>query len=117
MITCCIGEPWFFDIKSGKKTVDLRLCEDEWIHLQPGKEVHMIVIPEEETEDSPPSIYLDVVTVTKFKTFTEALLHHGVENLLPDVKTVEEGVKIYEYLHGAEKDLTSEVVCFTFEIN
>jgi len=97
------AEPYFTFLKKGQKTIEGRIKKGWYRFVKPGD--HIIVYNEEETD----SIETLVTDVRTYSSIREMLRHEQLKKLLPDVNTVEQGVKVFKkfYTNEQEKNLES----------
>ena len=86
-----VQEPWFGFIKSGEKTIEGRLNKGSFQTLKNGDEVHW-TNPDQEGDNI---IKTEVVSIHYHNDFQNMLKVHQLSNVLPGVKTYEEGIGIY----------------------
>lgn len=91
-----VGNPWFEYLKAGKKTWEGRCYWKAALSYKIGDtfEVKLWTSPSQESIPAEP-FKLKIEEIRRFSTFEEALKQLGVESVLPEVKTLEEAVKIY----------------------
>lgn len=89
-----IQEPYFSYILSGKKTVEGRLNKGKFFDARVGDVLRINGQAE-----------FKVVTKNIYPTFREMIEKEGLQNVIPDKNTVDEGVEVYYgfYSVGDEK--------------
>lgn len=80
-------EPWFSKIRSGVKTVEGRKYSTKYLNLKCGDLLEFYCDNE--------SFLTEVVELKVYKTLEEYLETEGFQNVLPDVNSFEEAVKVY----------------------
>ncbi len=103
------AEPYFTFLKNGQKTIEGRVRKGWYSKVQPGDEI--VVYNEEETE----SIETVVKRVTRYPSIREMLTHEPITKLLPDVTTIEEGVKVYRKFYTPDQEREFGVVAIEVE--
>ncbi|AEC51880.1 hypothetical protein PNA2_0964 [Pyrococcus sp. NA2] len=92
-------------IKSGKKKIEGRLYDEKRRQIKPGD----IIIFEGG------KLKVKVKAIRVYKSFKEMLEKEGIENVLPGVKDVEEGVKVYRQFYDEEREKKYGVVAIEIE--
>ena len=82
-----VQEPWFGYIKSGKKTIEGRLNKGSFKELTKNDIVHW--------KNDDKIIKTKIISIHRHKDFEKMLKTHRLYNVLPDVKTYKDGVKVY----------------------
>lgn len=95
-----LSEPWFSLIKIGKKTVEGRLNIDWAKNVKEGD----IVVWSNNDFKFERSFKTVVKAKRIYKTFHEFLVHEGVENALPGIDTIDDGVKVYRKYYTEEME-------------
>ena len=85
-----IQQPWFDYIISGRKKVEGRKGTPGWRKLKVGQQLQ---ISEPSTNKSATVLITDI---RQYSTLEQYLNAEGVENVLPDVSSIDEGIKIYK---------------------
>ena len=103
-----VNDPWFTYIKNGAKKYEGRrnnriFNEGEYLLIQHN------------TDECQDPVTKMLKKIHKFKTFEEALSILPLEEVLPGVKTVEEGVQIYYKFVSLETQLRDGVVMLELE--
>jgi len=102
-------EPYFTFLKNGQKTVEGRVRRGKYAEIQPGDEI--VVYNNEETD----SVEVIAKRVTTYQSFEEMLKKESLSKLLPDVKTIEEGVGIYRKFYSPAEELEFGMVAIEVE--
>jgi len=96
ILTKSIQEPWFSFIKHGKKKVEGRLNKSWVENLQ---QLDRIIWTDKDSHVS--TIVRDL---KHYNSFVEMLEKEGIENVLPGVRTIDDGMKIYRKLYSEEDE-------------
>lgn len=102
-----LAEPHFTHIKTQKKTFEARI-NDEKRQL-----VHVHDLIQFHNTSGTDNTIKEVIDITYHNSFRELIVERGVQNLLPDISSVEEGVNLYESIGSYKNDQWRYgVVCF-----
>lgn len=82
--------PYFRMVQSGRKTVEGRLNKPELHSLKVGERIRFQ--REHETKNF---VNVKVISLRTYPTFREMLDKEGLHRCLPDVKSLDEGVRLY----------------------
>jgi ASC-1-like (ASCH) protein len=85
--TLSCQNPWFKFIQNKEKKVEGR-AGPKYDNIKPGDKIQF--------ECKENSCVANVIRVTRYPDFHALLSCEGLENVLPGVKTIEQGVKIYK---------------------
>jgi len=88
-----LQEEYLKAIAAGKKRIEGRLYDEKRQAIKPGDEIIF--------ENKLMCVVKDVRIYSSFK---EMLEKEGLENVLPGVKSIEEGVKVYRRFYSEEKE-------------
>lgn len=96
-ITKNVGEPWFTQIASKKKTIEGRLSKGDFAELTKGDHVTWT----NADMGFQRSVKTEVVRVTRYTTFKKYLMAEKLANALPShgITTVDKGVKVYRQFY------------------
>ncbi|KAJ6419060.1 hypothetical protein OIU84_029215 [Salix udensis] len=94
-----VQEPYFSLLKDGRKTIEGRCATGDYTRIEPGDLILVNKI-----------LVLKVEDVHRYASFSKMLQAESLEKVLPGVKTVEEGVKIYRKFYTEEKELSNGVL-------
>jgi len=98
--TTSCAEPWFSYIRSGVKTVEGRKNSETWKSIKKGD----TIIFNDGKEEKFTAEVTGVNKYTGKDALKDYLEKEGLEQTLPGVKTIEEGMKVYVgCLGGMEK--------------
>jgi ASC-1-like (ASCH) protein len=106
-----LSEPWFSLIKIGKKIVEGRL------HIDWAKEVKQgDTIVWSNSDFKFERTFRTVVKEKRiYESFHTFLTEEGLENALPGIDTIDEGVKIYRKYYTEEMEKNIGVVAISIE--
>lgn len=93
-----VHSTYFTQIRSGKKTVEGRTCTLKYAHLQEGDLLQIV-----DSQDESKSVLATITKLTRYLSFYSMLQAEGIENCLPGILSLEEGVKIYRSFPNYEK--------------
>ncbi|EAY14327.1 Archaea-specific enzyme related to ProFAR isomerase, putative [Trichomonas vaginalis G3] len=97
MISKHLSEPWFSYVEQGKKTIEGRLEREEWSKIKPGDIIEFY----NSDTGSKRAFQVKVVDIKKYSSFKSLINTEGLNNILPGVTSLEEGIKIYEKIYGS----------------
>ena len=89
-----VQEPYKSQILSGQKTVEGRLNKGKFWALKIGDYLQF----EESWEK------LKVVNLASYTSFQSMLENEGLKYVLPDIKTIEQGVAVYRKFYSIEQE-------------
>ena len=98
------AEPYFTFVKKGQKTIEGRIKKGYYKFIKPGG--HIVIYNEEETD----SVEVIVKEVRDYRTFRELLENEAIAEVLPNVKTVDEGIEVYRKFYTTEQEKEFGVV-------
>jgi ASC-1-like (ASCH) protein len=96
-----VSEPWFTYIEEGKKTIEGRLSKGDFAEMKVGD--HITFTNEEKGDKR--SYTIMITEIKPYPTFETYLKESGLENCLPGVNSIEEGVAIYHQYYSVEEEL------------
>jgi len=99
-----LQEEYLKAIAEGKKKVEGRLYDEKRQAIKPGDEIVF--------ENKLVCVVKDLRV---YSSFREMLEKEGLENVLPGVKSIEEGVKVYRRFYSEEKERKYGVVAIEVE--
>ena len=85
----CSSDPWFEHIKSGRKIYEGRRYWDKTKDIKPGDTIEFKSVTSGDTFEK------KVKNITICDTFEHALNTFPLQNILPGIQTIEEGVQVY----------------------
>lgn len=99
-----LDSKYYRAILSGKKPYEIRLLDEKRKLLQVGG-----VITFRDSNNKENSFQVKILELKTFQNFEEAISSVGIENVLPGVKSLEDGVKIYHKIANYKEK--AEVLC------
>ena len=90
-----VQEPYKSQILSGQKTVEGRLNKGKFWALKIGDYLQF----EKSWEK------LKVVNLTSYTSFQSMLENEGLKHVLPDIKTIEQGIAVYRKFYTPEQEM------------
>jgi len=99
MLNLVVRKKYFDAIWAGQKTVEARLNSEKYKDLKAGMPIQFTVL------DSNRIAICIIETINTYPDFKTMLISEGLENALPGIKTLEEGVKIYEAFPDYKKNV------------
>jgi ASC-1-like (ASCH) protein len=94
-----VQEPWYTHIKKGQKTVEGRLNKS-WVTSL--NELDRVIWLKSGEESEHFSTYVE--KLASYSTFEEMLRTEGLENVLPGVETIEDGIQIYREFYSEDDE-------------
>jgi ASC-1-like (ASCH) protein len=108
-----VKNPWFNYIKEGKKTVEGRLNKGMFSKLKIGDVINWLHI----TKNKKKLICKTTITsITKYSSFREMLEMETLENVLPNISSIDEGVKIYHQYYTLDDENKFGVIAITLNL-
>lgn len=99
-----LNEPWFSYVKSGEKIYEGRRATEKVNSIQIGDILSFISV-----QNPLDVLNTTVVDVLSFNTFQDALNRISLTEVLPGIKSIEDGVKIYYKYVSLETQLKDGV--------
>jgi ASC-1-like (ASCH) protein len=88
----------YFDlIKNGKKTVEGRINTAKYRNMRPGDKIQFSLDQDGKNSET---LVCIVEKITVYPDFFSMLCAEGIENMLPGITTIEDGVSLYENFPG-----------------
>lgn len=103
------AEPYFTFLKNGQKTIEGRIKKGWYKFVKPKD--HIIVYNEEETD----SVEVLVKAVRAYASIKEMLESEEIRKLLPDVGTVQKGVRVYKRFYTEDQQKEFGVIAIEIE--
>eukprot|EP01018_Ginkgo_biloba_P032848 Gb_27293 [translate_table: standard] len=100
-----VQEPFFTQLRNGKKTVEGRCAIGDYKRILPGD---LLLINN--------CLFLTVQVVNWYGSFYEMLREESLEKVLPSVKTIEEGEQVYRRFYTAEKEKSGGVLAIVVSV-
>lgn len=104
------AEPYFTFLKNGQKTIEGRIKKGWYRFVKSGD--HIIVYNEEEND----LVEVLVKGVRTYSSIQEMLEQEPIKKLLPDIKTIDEGIEVYKRFYTEEQQREFGVVAIEVEI-
>ncbi len=109
-----ISEPYFTQILEGDKRVEGRLYKGFWKDLDIGS--NFILYTFDEEKDTYSEFEVSVTNFGEYSSFEEMIIFEGLIRVLPRVKSLEEGVKVYRKYFTKEDEKKYTVVGYELEV-
>ncbi|MCG2694775.1 ASCH domain-containing protein [Candidatus Parcubacteria bacterium] len=103
-------EPYFSFVKKGVKTIEGRIKQDLYEKLELEDEI--LVFNNKETD----KIRVIVKGLRTYSSFKEMLKKEDFKKILPNVDSIEEGVKIYRKFYTSEQEKEFGVIAIGVEV-
>lgn len=103
------AEPYFTFLKNGQKTIEGRVRKGWYCNVKLGDEIE--VYNENETD----SILTKVIRVTQYPSIRDMLTKESINKLLPDVDTIDRGIKVYRKFYKLEQERQFGMVAIEVE--
>ena len=87
LVSIDIQEPWFSLIRDGKKKVEGRKGSPKWNNLKAGDTVSFV--------NNNESFLAKIIGINKYSSLEEFLTTETLSRVLPHIRTIEHGKKIY----------------------
>ena len=101
-IKISVKNPWFSFIKEGKKNVEGRLKKGKFLNLKKGEKI-LITNNDEEIE-------FEIIDIFEYRTFREMLEQEGLNNVLPGINDINDGVSIYRQFYSEKDEIEKGVL-------
>lgn len=110
LIWISVKENLLNSISSGIKTIEGRINSGRFCNLKVGEQIKFY-------DKKNRKVLCEVIKVCAYKTFNTMLEREGFKNCFPDVKTLEEGVAIYNNIRGyPQRAAESGVLAIKFQV-
>ena len=108
-----LSDPWFEFVKSGEKKFEGRRYFSKYKMVQKGDYFRI----SHHSNKSEKQFFKKIVDINRFATFRDALKFHEkkIQQLLPTIETVQEGVLVYYKYVSEETQIKDGVVLFELE--
>lgn len=100
-----LSEPWFTMIKTGKKVCEGRVKQGDFAKMKVGD---TIVFKQEEEQ------MVIIESITEYDLFHTYLEKEGLQDCLPGVATMNEGVGVYRKYYSIEEEQKNGVIAIRF---
>jgi ASC-1-like (ASCH) protein len=103
-----VQNPWFTLIKEGRKTIEGRLNKGRFASLKVGQVIMW--------ENAGQAVKTKLVRIEKYNTFSDMLANEGLRHVLPDIKTIKDGVDVYRQFYSEAKEAEYGVLAIQVEL-
>lgn len=103
-----VQNPWFDKIKSGKKTVEGRLNKGTFAEFKIGDIIKI--------NNDNHNFKVKIINIDNYESFSDMIIHKGLDNVLPGIKTLEEGVAVYRQFYLEDKEKEFKVLAITVKL-
>ena len=103
-----LSEPWFSLIKLGLKKVEGRLIKDDFSKMGSGD----YILFSNNEFNFVRTFRVMITSVCKYNSFEDYLQNETLENALPGIDTIEEGVSIYYNYYKKEDEEKYKIKAF-----
>jgi ASC-1-like (ASCH) protein/mannose-6-phosphate isomerase-like protein (cupin superfamily) len=91
-----VSLPWYELIKQGKKTVEGRPNRNTFAQMKIGDQIEF------SNKELNENFMAEITNVTHHKTFEEMIRTNGIDNVLPGIRNIDEGVQVYMQYYTKE---------------
>ncbi len=91
-----VSLPWYELIKQGKKTVEGRPNRNTFSQMKIGDQIEF------SNKELNENFMAEITNVTYHKTFEEMIRTNGIDNVLPGIRNIDEGVQVYMQYYTKE---------------
>lgn len=99
-----VSLPWFNLIREGKKTVEGRPNRKDFAQMKIGDQIEF------SNKELNENFMAEITNVTNHKTFEEMIKSNGIDNVLPGIRNLDEGVQVYMQYYTKEIEAEFGVV-------
>lgn len=110
VFTITLKQPWLGLIRDGKKTIEGRLNRGIFSKLRIGDKVLWL------NKHSGEKVLTKIVSLNRYDTFREMISDNGIENILPGIDSIEEGVNVYGRYYSDEDQRENGVIALGIEV-
>lgn len=103
-------DPYFAYPKSGQKTIAGHVREDKYRLVRPGGYFRV------DNHDDTEAVEVRVLRVANYRSFRELLETEPLKKVLPDVDSVDDGIKVYRQFYTPEQEKAFGVVALEVEV-
>ena len=90
-------DPYYDLVRTGKKIYEIRINDEKRQKFQTGDFIK-IQYRQKQGNLIKPDYIVQITEKNLFNTFREAITESGIENVLPNISNLEEGIRLYETL-------------------
>ena len=98
-----LASPYYEYVKNGTKIYELRVYDDK------RKSIKINDLWQFSSNNNNESFITKVVNIKVYKSFREAIQDTGLEQLLPQITDLEEGIKIYESFDNNNYKINAQI--------
>jgi len=106
-----LSDPYYEYVRSGKKVWEIRLKKGGWEHMKEGEAALLF-----HRSGKGEFIVVEVLERREFESIVEALESVGVQNAIPQARSVEEALGEYRKFYSKEKEKKYGVVAFRVRV-
>lgn len=100
-----VREPYYSLLRSGVKSVEGRLhkgiFKDWYERIQRGETIHLTITS---SGDRSQSFEASIIGARSYDTFEELLVTEGLRHVLPNIRTLADGINVYRQFYTAENE-------------
>jgi len=108
-----LSEPWFTLVNCGKKTVEGRINQGSFEKMDVGDIIKWTNNIDLSTERS---ILTKIIDKIKYTTFEEYLIAEGLNNCLPGITNITQGLDVYFKFYNKEQEKEYGVIAFRLKV-
>lgn len=97
-------EPYFSYVKNGQKTIEGRIAKGKYKNIKVDD--HFIVHNDDETD----SFMVKIISIRKYSSIKELLEYEDLHKILPNAKSIKDGIKIYKKFYNFREEKEFGVV-------
>lgn len=105
-----ISEPWFTYIKNGQKIAEGRPKKGKFNNYKVGD---ILTIFNNKLNSN---YNVEIIEILKYNTFYEMLKDLGIENVLPGIKTLDDGVNVYRQWYSEDVEKKFHVIAIKIKL-
>jgi len=99
-----VSLPWFNLIREGKKSVEGRPNRKDFAQMKVGDQIEFF------NKELNENFMAEIINVSHHKTFEEMIKSNGIDNVLPGIRNLDEGVQVYMQYYTKEIEAEFGVV-------
>ena len=97
-------EPYFSFVKNGQKTIEVRIAKGKYKDINIDDQ--FIVHNDDETD----LVEVKIIAIRKYSSIKELLEHEDLHKILPNAKSIDEGIGTYKKFYTGEQEKQFGVV-------
>ncbi|QKF93479.1 ASCh domain-containing protein [Fadolivirus algeromassiliense] len=109
-----VQEPWFSYIRDGIKKIEGRLNKGLFASFKVGDVVIWFTFDKNTRQRK--EFKTKIIKINKYKTFEEMISTEGLQNILPGIKTIQDGIEIYRQWYNEQVERQFGVVGIVVEV-